>query len=69
VSRVTSEGQSLWSRERGPEGRGYYLVEERRSRGLSPALVVGGLAVLGLGALAWYYLGPDIRRYMKIRSM
>jgi hypothetical protein len=28
-----------------------------------------GLAVVGLGALAWYYLGPDLRRYLKIRNM
>jgi hypothetical protein len=30
---------------------------------------VAGLVVLGLGALAWYYLGPDVRRYLKIHSM
>jgi hypothetical protein len=34
-----------------------------------PGLLTFGLAALGLGALAWYYLGPDLRRYMKIRSM
>jgi hypothetical protein len=28
-----------------------------------------GLVLIGLGALAWQYLGPDLRRYMKIRSM
>jgi len=27
------------------------------------------LAVVGLGVLAWSYLGPDLKRYMKIRSM
>lgn len=32
-------------------------------------LVVAGLAVVGLGLLAWNYLGPDLRRYLKIRSM
>jgi hypothetical protein len=31
--------------------------------------LIAGLAVIGLGALAWQYLGPDLRRYMKIRSM
>jgi hypothetical protein len=31
--------------------------------------LVTALAVIGLGALAWYYLGPDLRRYLKIRSM
>ncbi len=32
-------------------------------------LVVAGLAVVGLGALAWYYLGPDLQRYLKLRNM
>jgi hypothetical protein len=43
----------------------------RRSE--SAATVLGlplaGLAAVGLGALAWYYLGPDLRRYLKLRSM
>jgi hypothetical protein len=32
-------------------------------------LVVAGAVVLGLGVLAWYYLGPDVRRYLKIQKM
>jgi hypothetical protein len=31
-------------------------------------LIAGGIA-LGLGLMAWYYLGPDLRRYLKLRSM
>jgi hypothetical protein len=31
--------------------------------------MVAGLGAVGLGALAWYYLGPDLRQYMKIRGM
>lgn len=31
--------------------------------------LLAGLAVVGLGALALYYLGPDLRRYLKIRNM
>jgi hypothetical protein len=34
-----------------------------------PGLLLGGLALAGLGALAWYYIGPDLRRYLKIKSM
>jgi hypothetical protein len=34
-----------------------------------PGWVVSGLVVAGLGLLAWQYLGPDLRRYLKIRSM
>jgi hypothetical protein len=40
-----------------------------RSRGSGSGLLLAGLALAGLGALAWYYLGPDLRRYLKIRSM
>jgi hypothetical protein len=32
-------------------------------------LLLGGLALIGLGALAWAYLGPDIRRYIKMSQM
>jgi hypothetical protein len=28
-----------------------------------------GLGAIGLGFLAWHYLGPDLVRYMKIRNM
>jgi hypothetical protein len=28
-----------------------------------------GVVAVGLGVLAWRYLGPDLRRYLKIRSM
>ncbi len=48
-------------RDVGPWESGY------RSPG--PSLLLTGLAVAGLGLLAWYYLGPDFRRYMKMESM
>ena len=43
----------------------------RRSEpvGPSPALLITGAVVIGLGFLAWTYLGPDLRRYLKIHSM
>jgi hypothetical protein len=31
--------------------------------------LIAGLVVAGLGVLAWSYLGPDLKRYLKIRSM
>ncbi len=34
-----------------------------------PGLLAFGLAGLALGALAWYYLGPDLKRYLKVKSM
>jgi hypothetical protein len=45
------------------------MDRRRSSGGISTGWLVAGLAVVGLGALAWYYLGPDLRRYLKIRSM
>ena len=35
----------------------------------SSGLLIGGLAVVALGWLAWSYLGPDLIRYLKIRNM
>jgi hypothetical protein len=32
-------------------------------------LLVAGVVVLGLGLMAWSYLGPDLRRYLKISNM
>jgi hypothetical protein len=42
---------------------------ERGFGGVGPGLLFAGLAVAALGAMAWYYLGPDLRRYLKIKSM
>jgi hypothetical protein len=40
-----------------------------QSSGLSQALLIGGLLALGLGLLGWYYVGHDVKRYLRIRSM
>lgn len=44
-------------------------IRRHEKRGISPGLLIAGAAVVGLGWLAWNYLGPDLRRYMKIHSM
>ncbi len=31
-------------------------------------LIVGAVAI-GVGLLTWHYLGPDLKRYLKIHSM
>jgi hypothetical protein len=43
----------------------------RREEYLGPdaRLVVAGVIMLGLGLAAWHFLGPDVRRYLKIRNM
>jgi hypothetical protein len=48
---------------------GYPAAGRRQSSGMSPGWLTTGLVVVGLGLLAWYYLGPDLQRYMKIRNM
>jgi hypothetical protein len=55
-----------------PQGNwqgGYAPAERQDSGGLPAGLLIGGLVVVGLGLLAWYYMGPDLVRYMKIRNM
>ncbi|HWE39179.1 MAG TPA: hypothetical protein VG406_21700 [Isosphaeraceae bacterium] len=68
----------LTSERRGPlshlsgDGWGshHHLVHRDRDRG-GPTVgwLVAGVVVVGLGALAWTYLGPDLRRYLKLHSM
>jgi hypothetical protein len=64
------EVQGQHSRSSGDEWQGRYAPARRTGPGATVlGLPLAGLAVVGLGALAWYYLGPDLRRYLKIRSM
>jgi hypothetical protein len=52
------------------ERRGYGVAERPRAYGPPPAaLLLVGLGAIGLGFLAWHYIGPDLTRYMKIRNM
>ncbi len=65
-----SRAMAEYEARRAPdERRDRYDVAERDRGGLSPGLLLAGAAAVGLGVLAWYYLGPDLVRYMKIRSM
>jgi hypothetical protein len=70
MSRLAPGQESRYSRSPGNEWRGdRYPVERRSGEGLPVGWLLTGLAVAGLGLMAWYYLGPDLKRYMKIRSM
>ena len=70
MSRLPAETQAYRSPSPGEPWRGQPAVAGRTtSRGIAPGWLVTGLVVVGLGALAWYYLGPDLRRYLKIERM
>lgn len=45
------------------------LVRKGRDDGPPVGWIVAGVVALGLGYMAWTYLGPDLRRYLKIHSM
>ena len=66
----TSEKPGLLSNlGHGDWGRRSYLARREEYVGPSPRLIVAGVVILGLGLAAWHFLGPDVRRYLKIRSM
>jgi hypothetical protein len=70
MSVQTSNYQDSLSRAREDDWRGRYDPARREGGGLSLPLLVGGLVAAGvIGFLVWDYIGPDLRRYMKIRDM
>ena len=52
-----------------PQPEGWNVERRGPSEWPSSGMLLAGLALVGVGALAWYYLGPDLIRYMKIRNM
>jgi hypothetical protein len=68
MSRLSEYSEAV-SRPREEDYRGRHEIEERYPRGGLSGWMVTGLVLAGVGALAWYYLGPDLRRYLKIRNM
>jgi hypothetical protein len=60
-SSLRSQGEE-WVRRHAP------ARQLRPADAVSPA-VIAGLVLVGLGILTWHYMGPDLVRYMKIRSM
>ena len=54
----------------GEEMRERTGLARRTDHGGPPAaLLITGAVVIGLGFLAWTYLGPDLKRYIKIHNM
>jgi hypothetical protein len=52
-----------------PEPAGWDRGYGGAGTGMGTGLLIAGAVAVGLGLLAWNYLGPDLRRYLKIRSM
>ena len=53
-------------------GEEWHLPSLRRRpahRDPSTGLLIAGVAAVGLAYLAWVYIGPDLRRYLKVHSM
>jgi hypothetical protein len=46
-----------------------HLARREQYLGLDPRVIVAGVVMLGLGLATWHFIGPDVRRYLKIRSM
>ena len=67
MSRLLPERQSDWLRRHGNVRSA--LARRDEPLGPHPAVVVAGLAAVGLGLLMIYWVGPDIKRYMKIKNM
>jgi hypothetical protein len=59
---LSNLGHGDWSRRS-------HLARSEDYLGPNPRVIVAGVIMLGLGLAAWYYLGPDVKRYLKIRNM
>jgi hypothetical protein len=67
---LTSERRGPLARLRDDRwGRRSGFLGRERDGGASQGVLIAGVVVVGLGLLAWAYLGPDLRRYLKIHSM
>jgi hypothetical protein len=66
----TSERPGLLSNITHGDWSGHsHLARREEYLGPHPRVILAGVVLLGLGLAAWYYIGPDVRRYLKIRSM
>ena len=70
MSRLISEHRELLPRSLGDDWLDHLRPRRRKAAsGVHPGLVVAGLVVIGVGLLAIFYVGPDVKRYMKLRTM
>jgi hypothetical protein len=70
MSRLPAETQAYRAPSPTEPWRGRLATpRQATSRGISTGWLIAGAVVVGLGALAWYYLGPDLKRYLKMERM
>jgi hypothetical protein len=69
MSTLERESQSNPSRMPGEDGYRYLSAYRGRYSSSTPNWLLVRLVGAGPGMLAWHYRAPDVRRYLKIRSM
>jgi hypothetical protein len=67
MARLTSELRSRLPSP--PEDWRRPLSRRASRRDPNTGLLIAGAVVVGVGLLTWHYLGPDLKRYLKIHSM
>jgi hypothetical protein len=53
----------------GDGGVGRFFEPHRPAVSIPRGLIIAGLVTIGAAAVAWHFLGPDVRRYLKMHSM
>jgi hypothetical protein len=66
---ATETTNSLRSGLTGENGRSRAVAPTPDAGGPPLALIAVGLIAAGVGLWAWSYLGPDLRRYIKMSNM
>lgn len=68
--RLTSRRHGALARLAGGDWGGRsYPARREEPFGVSRGWLIAGLVAVGVGAMAWHYFGPDMKRYLKIHSM
>jgi hypothetical protein len=62
-------GRGSWLPAMADDLRHPFARRSDHRRAQEAKLLIAGAVVVGVGFLAWHYLGPDIRRYIKISRM